>query len=150
MKKLIFPLYGFLIGAIFSVFASIVFAIIAIMLLFRFPIYDPFELLVMIGYAGLYSVMFAILPGGFGGAYLAHWLAVSEREVSDITRYGLLVGAIAGLITSVACIGIVFSFSMDWTTVGFTILATAIASVTSLLAARWLAKKKSKFIQPQP
>ncbi|MBV6396253.1 MAG: hypothetical protein HFACDABA_01851 [Anaerolineales bacterium] len=148
MKKLIFPLYGFLVGAALSVFASILFAMIAIMLLFGFPIYDPSELLVMMGYAGLYSVMFAFLPGASGGAYLAHWLSVSERTASEVTRRGLLVGAIAGLITSLACIGFVFYGSVDWTVLGFTLLAMAIASVTSLLAARFLAKKKSKFIQP--
>jgi len=149
MKKLIFPLYGFLIGAVFSMFAAILFAVIAVMILLdTLLINDPFQWLVVAAYAGLYSVAFAFLPGGFGGAYLAHWLSGSDRTASEVTRHGLFVGAIAGLIASIACILLVFYFSVDWATLGFTILAASIASVTSLLAARWLAKKRNKFVQP--
>lgn len=148
MKKLGFPVYGFLIGAALSVLASILFAVIAVVLVFGIYASDPFQSMVMVGYAGLYSVMFAFLPGGIGGAYLANWLTVSARADSEITFRGLFVGAVAGLIASLACMAILFRFLVDWTTFGFAVLATALASVTSLLAARWLAKKKSKFIRP--
>lgn len=110
MKKLRFPLYGFLIGTTFSVFASILFSIIVVMIIFGIYAGDPFQSLVMIGCAGLYSVMFAFLPGGIGGAYLAGWLNNSERTEGEITRHGLFVGAVAGLITSLAFVAIVFRF----------------------------------------
>lgn len=145
MKDIRFILYGFLIGAIFAVFAGILFGVIPILLIFGFSFGDLGEALVMFGYAGLYSVIFAIFPGAMGGAYLASWLEKSERTPVEITRRALLVGAVAGFVAAFSFIAIIFQFMMDWLTLGFGVLAIAVAAVTSLLAARWLAKKKSKF-----
>ena len=149
VRKFKFTLYGFLIGALFAIFAGTLFGVIPILLIFGFSFGDLGQILVMFGYAGLYSVIFAIFPGALGGAYLASWLEKSERTPAEITRRGLLVGAVAGFVAAFAFVAIVFQFSMDWMTLGFGVLAIAVAAIISLLAARWLAKKKSKFIQQQ-
>lgn len=149
MSNFRFILYGFMIGAVFAIFAGMIFGAVPVLLLFGIALGDLGQLLVMFGYAVLYSVIFAVFPGAMGGAYLARWLEKSERTTAEITRQGLLVGAVTGFVAAFAFIAIILQFMMDWMILGFGALAIAVASFTSLLAARWLAKKKSKFIQPQ-
>ena len=150
MKSIKFILYGFLVGALFAIFAGILFGAIPVLVIFGFRLDDPGQLLVMFGFAGLYSIAFAVLPGALGGAYLARWLEGADRAPHEIKRRSLLVGAMAGLAASLAFIGIVMQFGIDLMTFNFTVVAVIVAAGTSFLAARWLAKKKSKFIQPQP
>ena len=150
MKPIKFILYGFLVGAIFAVFAGILFGVIPVLVIFGFRLDDPGQLLVMFGFSGLYSVAFAVFPGALGGAYLARWLEDADRTPSEIARRSLFVGALAGLVASLAFIGIVLQLGIDLMTFGLTVLAVAVAAGTSFLAAKWLAIKKSKFVQPQP
>jgi len=146
MKKIAFPLYGALIGAIFAVFGGIVFGAFPAVFIFGFTNPDLGQFLVAFGFAGLYSVAFAILPGAVGGAYLARWLETSERTPRDVTFHSLLVGALAGLVAALAFIVLVLRFLVDWMTAAFALLAVVVAAVSSLLAAKFLAKKKSKFV----
>lgn len=144
-----FSLYGALIGAIFAVFGGIFFGAIPAATIFGFINTDPGQFLVGFGFAGLYSVAFAILPGAVGGAYLARWLETAERTPRDITFHSLLIGALAGLVAALAFIVLVLRFLVDWMTAAFALLAIIVASVSSLLAAKFLAKKKAKFVQGQ-
>ena len=148
MTKIKFPLYGALIGAIFAIFGGIVFGAFPAATIFGFVNPDPGQFLVAFGFAGLYSVAFAILPGAVGGAYLARWLETSERTPRDVTFHSLLIGALAGLVAALAFIVLVLRFLMDWMTAAFALLAIIVASVSSLLAAKFLAKKKAKFVKP--
>jgi uncharacterized protein YacL len=142
-----FPLYGALIGAIFAIFGGIFFGAIPAATIFGFINADPGQFLVGFGFAGLYSVAFAVLPGAVGGAYLARWLETSERTQRDVTFHSLLIGALAGLVAALAFIVLVLRFLVDWMTAVFALLAIAVAAVSSLLAAKFLAKKKAKFVQ---
>ena len=151
MKKLAFSLYGFLIGALFAVFGGMLFAIIPVtVMLYGMLTSDIGQFFVIYGFAGLFSVGFAFIPGAVGGAYLARWLEKSERAPHDVTRHSLLVGALAGLAASLAFIVFILDFNADWTVFGFAILAIAVASGASLLTARFLAKKKEKFVTSHP
>ncbi|MBI5935564.1 MAG: hypothetical protein HY867_17825 [Chloroflexi bacterium] len=145
--KFKFPLYGALIGSIFAIFGGIIFGAIPAATIFGFINTDPGQFLVGFGFAGLYSVVFAILPGAVGGAYLARWLETSERTPRDVTFHSLLVGALAGLVAALAFIVLALRFLVDWMTAAFALLAIAVASVSSLLAAKFLAKKKAKFVK---
>ena len=147
MKTYRFALYGALLGAMFAVLGSFVFGPLAVLLLI--PRADAGTILVGFGFAVIYSVMFSIVPGTVGGVYLAKWLEKSERTPREVTQRSLAVGGIAGFAASIGFTGLVLRFSVDVTTIGFIVLATAVASVASLLAARWLAKKKSRFTQPE-
>jgi hypothetical protein len=147
MKKMTFTLYGALIGAIFAVFGGILFGVVPAVAIFGFLNPDPGQFLVAFGFAGLYSVAFAILPGAGGGAYLARWLEKSERAPRDVTFHSLLIGGLAGLAAVLAFIGIFLRFGMDWMSAVFALLAIAVASVSGFLAAKFLAKKKEKFVQ---
>ena len=140
-----FTLYGALLGALFAVFGSFVFGPLAVLLLI--PRADVGTIVVGFGYAVIYSVIFSIVPGIVGGVYLARGLEASERTRHEVTQRSLVVGGIAGFAAGIGFAGLVLRFSIDVTTIGFIVLATAVASIASLLAARWLAKKKSKFIQ---
>lgn len=146
MKKIAFPLYGALIGAIFAVFGGIVFGAIPAATIFGFTNPDPGQFLFAFIFAGLYSSAFAIVPGAVGGAYLAHWLEKSERTPRDVTFHSLLIGGLAGLVAALACVAIVFQFFFEWMTAVFLLLAIAVAAGASLLAAKFLAKKKGKFV----
>mgnify|MGYP006781579967 CR=1 FL=1 len=95
----------------------------------------------------MYSAVFAILPGAVGGAYLARWLETSERTPRDVTFHSLLIGGLAGLVAVLAFIVIFLRFWVDWMTAVFALLAIAVAAVCSLLAAKFLARKKTKFVQ---
>jgi len=150
MKRYAFTFYGLLIGAIFAIFGGIFFGAIPAATIFGFVNPDFGQFLVAFGFAGLYSVAFAVLPGAVGGAYLARWLEKVERTPRDVTFHSLLIGGIAGLVAALAFIAIVFRFSMDWMTASFALLAIAVAAVSSLLAAKFLAKKKSKFVPTNP
>ncbi len=150
MKKFAFPLYGALIGAIFAVFGGIFFGAIPAATIFGFINTDPGQFLVAFGFAGLYSSAFAILPGAVGGAYLARWLEKSERTPRDVTFHSLLIGGLAGLVAVLAFIAIFLRFWVDWMTAVFALLAIAVAAVTSFLAAKFLARKKGKFVPSNP
>ena len=142
-----FTLYGLLIGALCAVFGSFGFgAVAAILLLWRT---DVGTLLSVMGFAVIYSAVFSSIPGAAGGAYLARWLEKAARTQQETTRHSLLVGALAGLAASLAFTGLALQFSVDATTLGFAALAVIVAAGMSWLCARWLAKKKSKFIQQQ-
>jgi hypothetical protein len=151
MKTIGFTLYGLLIGALFAIFGGILFGAIIVLVAMGIPttFNDIGQIGVGFGFAGLYSVAFALVPGATGGAYLSHWLGKSERTPREVTRHGLLIGAVAGLIAAIACLGIL-RFSFDWVMFGYAVIAIAVASGMSFLAAKYLAKKKKKFIRPQP
>ena len=151
MKKISFTLYGLLIGALFAIFGGIFFGAIIVLVMMGIPttFNDLGEIAFGFGVAGLYSVAFALIPGAAGGAYLAYWLGKSERTPREVTRHGLLIGALAGLIAVIAFTGIFMHFLFDWMMFGFAILAIAVASGTSFLAAKYLARKKEKFVRPQ-
>lgn len=142
-----FTLYGALLGALFAVLGSFVFGPLAVLLLI--PRADIGTIAVGFGYAVIYSVIFSIVPGTVGGAYLARWLEASERTPREVTQRSLFVGGVAGFAAGIGFAGLVLRFNVDSATIGFIVLATTVASVASLLAARWLARKKSRFIQPE-
>jgi uncharacterized membrane protein len=150
MKKHKFAFYGALIGAIFAVFGGIFFGAIPAATIFGFVNPNPGQFLVGFGFAGLYSVVFAILPGAIGGAYLAHWLEKSERTPRDVTFHSLLIGGLAGLVAVLAFIVIFLRFWVDWMTAVFALLAIAVAAGASFLAAKFLARKKGKFVITNP
>ena len=147
MKHYAFTFYGLLIGAIFAVFGGAFFGVIPAATIFGLVNPNPGQFLVAFGFAGLYSVAFAILPGAVGGAYLARWLETAERTPRDVTFHSLLIGALAGLVAALAFIILILRFLVDWMTAAFALLAILVAAVSSLLAAKFLAKKKEKFVQ---
>lgn len=147
MKKYKFTLYGALMGALVAIFGGIFFSAISAFVVFgRFGADNDFgQILVAFGFAGLYSVAFAIAPGAIGGAYLARWLETSERTPRDVTFHSLLIGGLAGLVAVLAFIAIL-RFWVDWMTAVFALLAIAVAAGASFLAAKFLARKKAKFV----
>ena len=145
MRKYRFSLYGALLGALFAVFGSLGFGPLAVILLI--PRADIGTILVGSGYAVIYGVMFSVVPGIVGGIFLARWLERTERTRYEVTQRSLAIGGVAGFFASIGFAGLVLQFNVDMTTIGFIFLATAVAAVASLLAARWLAKKRSKFMQ---
>jgi uncharacterized protein YacL len=147
MKRYAFTFYGLLIGAVFGVFGGIFFGVIPAATIFGFSNSDPAQFLFAFIFAGLYSSAFAILPGAVGGAYLARWLEKAERTPRDVTFHSLLIGALAGLVAALAFIVLVMRFLVDWMTAAFALLAMLVAAVSSLLAAKFLTKKKAKFVQ---
>lgn len=151
MKKIQFTLYGLLIGALFAIFGGIFFGAIIVLVAMGIPTTfdDIGQFAFGFGVAGLYSAAFALIPGAIGGAYLAYWFGKSERTPREVTHHGMLIGALAGLITAIACLGIL-RFSFDWVMFGYTILAIAVASGMSFLAAKYLAQKKEKFAKAKP
>ena len=149
MKKYYFTFYGLVIGALCAVFGSIGFSVVVIAILAGI-ISDPTIFLASLGDGILYSAMFSVIPGALGGAYLARWLEKSERAPREIARHSLLVGALAGLVASLAFMEMVLQLWTDWMTYAFAALAIAVAAGAGFLAAKFLARKKGKFVPSNP
>ena len=145
MKEIKFTLYGALIGLLSVVFGSLIFSVIpAFITLIAFR--DVYWFLAGFLMAGSYALLFGILPGALGGAYLAHWLIKSDRTSSEVTDQSLRVGAFAGLVASLAFFGTLARFEFSWLMIVFAMIVVAIAAESSLLVAKFLARKKGKFV----
>ena len=138
-NKFPFIMYGVMTGALAAIFGSLIYGPLALLILVWITgiSANPME----VGYAGLYSVMFSILPGILCGAYLAYWLANAERTPREVTRYGLIVGAVAGALSCAAVTALLLNFLVDIYVMGFFLFAIALAAGMGALGAKFLARK---------
>ncbi len=143
MGKLLFTLYGLLMGAIFSVFGSLFFSLTVALLTFGTKIFSSMGLYIF-GSIGLLSVTYSAIPCALAGAYCAYWLASAERTAQEVARRGKLIGALAGFIISLAAIWLIFALDMNWALFGLTLLAMLFTSIFGRIGAKFLARRLAR------
>ena len=90
----------------------------------------------------LYVSWFSVAPGAFGGILLAVWLRSAQRSGKAMTRMGLLVGALGGLVANVLGFGIDPHWNRDLSTIPYALLVIFIAAPIGAVTTHWLGSGK--------